>query len=140
MGEVDFFRFDVLAGGRGQGEGDQVERGLAGRSSKRTDPGMSFSLIFITRACHQSLLLQDKTNISNVFGVNTSVNTSYASPKPAKLKEPKEKKKSLFAKKEVKKGLKNCFKMSISSEPCNCIEPKYRGGTHRFHNAYRIKP
>ena len=38
--EVDIFRFDVLAGGRGQGEGDQVERGLAGRSSKRTDPGM----------------------------------------------------------------------------------------------------
>ena len=103
MGEVDIFRFDVLAGGRGQGEGDQVERGLAGRSSKRTDPGMLFSLIFITRACHQSLIfiLQDKTNISNVFGVNTSVNTSYASPKPAKLKEPKEKKKSLFAKKEV---------------------------------------
>ena len=106
MGEVDIFRFDVLAGGRGQGEGDQAERGLAGRSSKRTDPGMlaiSFSLIFITRACHQSLIsiLQDKTNISNVFGVNTSVNTSYASPKPAKLKEPKEKKKSLFAKKEV---------------------------------------
>ena len=30
--------------------------------------------------------------------------------------------------------------MSISSEPCNCIEPKYRGGTLRFHNAYRIKP
>ena len=101
MGEKDIFRFDVLAGGRGQGEGDQAERGLAGRSSKRT--GMLFSLIFTTRACHQSLIfiLQDKTNISNVFGVNTSVNTSYASPKPAKLKEPKEKKKSLFAKKEV---------------------------------------
>ena len=53
-----------------------------------------------------SFFLQDKTNISTLFGVNTSVNTSYASPRPVKLKEPKEKKKSLFAKKEVKKKRK----------------------------------
>ena len=45
---------------------------------------------------------QDKANISRTFGVNTSVNTSYASPKVVKPKEPKEKKKSLFMKKEVK--------------------------------------
>ena len=50
-----------------------------------------------------SFVPQDKTNISSLFGVNTSVNTSYASPRPVKAKEPKEKKKSLFAKKEVKK-------------------------------------
>ena len=45
---------------------------------------------------------QDKANISRTFGVNTSVNISYASPKVVKPKEPKEKKKSLFTKKEVK--------------------------------------
>ena len=45
---------------------------------------------------------QDKANISRTFGVNTSVNTSYASPKVVKPKELKEKKKSLFTKKEVK--------------------------------------
>ena len=46
--------------------------------------------------------------------MNTSVNTSYASPRPVKAKEPKEKKKSLFAKKEVKK---NCNKRK--SKKCN---------------------
>ena len=57
-----------------------------------------------TRPCYNfsHTIVQDKTNISSLFGVNTSVNTSYASPKPVKPKEPKEKKKSLFAKKEVK--------------------------------------
>ena len=49
-----------------------------------------------------SFFLQDKANISRTFGVNTSVNTSYASPKVVKPKELKEKKKSLFTKKEVK--------------------------------------
>ena len=42
--------------------------------------------------------------------MNTSVNTSYASPRPVKAKEPKEKKKSLFAKKEVKKNRKEIVK------------------------------
>ena len=55
-------------------------------------PFLSFFLSFF----------QDKANISRTFGVNTSVNTSYASPKVVKPKEPKEKKKSLFTKKEVK--------------------------------------
>ena len=57
-----------------------------------------------SRPCYNfsNSIVQDKTNISSLFGVNTSVNTSYASPKPVKPKEPKEKKKSLFAKKEVK--------------------------------------
>merc|ERR1719341_2637904 len=53
----------------------------------------------------QRELIRDKTNISSLFGVNTSVNTSYASPRPVKLKEPKEKKKSLFAKKEPSAGI-----------------------------------
>ena len=48
--------------------------------------------------------------------MNTSVNTSYASPRPVKAKEPKEKKKSLFAKKEVKKNQKRkSKKMQIFS-------------------------
>jgi len=53
----------------------------------------------------QRELIKDKANISRTFGVNTSVNTSYASPKVVKPKEPKEKKKSLFTKKEPNPGL-----------------------------------
>merc|ERR1719509_649958 len=44
--------------------------------------------------------LKSGVSAAAMFGVNTSINTSYASPKPAKPKT--EKKKSLFAKKEVK--------------------------------------
>ena len=56
-----------------------------------------------------SFFLKEKANISSLFGVNTSVNTSYASPRPVKPKEPKEKKKSLFAKKEVKEQKSESF-------------------------------
>ena len=59
-------------------------------------------VVFLFDSSLLSLFLQDKANISRTFGVNTSVNTSYASPKVVKPKEPKEKKKSLFTKKEVK--------------------------------------
>ena len=52
-----------------------------------------------------------------MFGVNTSVNTSYASPRPVKAKEPKEKKKSLFAKKEVKKNQKRNSKENTNFQP-----------------------
>ena len=59
-------------------------------------------VVFLFDSSLFSFFLQDKANISRTFGVNTSVNTSYASPKVVKPKELKEKKKSLFTKKEVK--------------------------------------
>ena len=59
-------------------------------------------VVFLFDSSLLSFFLQDKANISRTFGVNTSVNTSYASPKVVKPKELKEKKKSLFTKKEVK--------------------------------------
>merc|ERR1719319_1725523 len=51
-------------------------------------------------AMKEVMRLKSGVSAAAMFGVNTSINTSYASPKPAKPKT--EKKKSLFAKKEVK--------------------------------------
>merc|ERR1719319_1970259 len=51
-------------------------------------------------AMKEVMMLKSGVSAAAMFGVNTSINTSYASPKPAKPKT--EKKKSLFAKKEVK--------------------------------------
>ena len=90
----------MSAGGGGQGEGEGVEGRFAGGGTKGVDQG-SFSFLSFLSFPFLSFF-QDKVNISRTFGVNTSVNTSYASPKVVKPKEPKEKKKSLFTKKEVK--------------------------------------
>ena len=87
----------MSACGGGQGEGEGVEGRFAGGSTKGVDQGSFSSLSFLSFS-----FFQDKANISRTFGVNTSVNTSYASPKVVKPKEHKEKKKSLFTKKEVK--------------------------------------